>query len=100
MGASLIELEVPKLSTLDSECCKYNATFKSFRSALSLKRELDSIMENNYKFKCNNGKYHSSIKDDVTITNYGVKQGFILNTFYLLLLPQLIFHHKYIFYHL
>ena len=83
MGASLIELDVPKLSTLDNECCTYKAEFKSFRSTVSLKKELEKNIKNNYKLECNNGKYHYSIKDDVTIKDYGVKSGFIMNYFYI-----------------
>ena len=83
MGASLIELEIPKLSTLESECCMYNATFKSFRSVFSLKKELDKIVKENYKLECNEGKYHYSIKDDITITRYGVREGLIMNSFFI-----------------
>ena len=83
MGASLIEMEVPKLSTLADECCTYEATFKSIRSKASLEKEFKKIVKNYVKLDYADGTYYCNTKDNYTILNYDVKSGFIFNTFHI-----------------
>lgn len=83
MGASLISLEVPKLSSVKSECCLYSATFKSISSVSVLEEELENIISKYYKITCDNNTYYYNMTDDITITEYGVDSGFIFNTFYI-----------------
>ncbi|MDD2377710.1 MAG: hypothetical protein PHD10_02745 [Bacilli bacterium] len=82
MPNSNVELKVPKLSSFEEECCMFSATFKSFRSKSSLQRELDKIMNSYEKKICNNRTIYYNEKQDITITEYGVKRGILLNTFY------------------
>ncbi len=83
MGASLISLEIPKLSSIDSECCMYSATFKTLRSSTIIKKELDKIMDKYEKVTCNDQEYYYDHSQDVTITEYGVDSGLILSKFYI-----------------
>lgn len=83
MGASLISLEVPKFSSVESECCEYSATFKSVSSISVIKKELDDIMSNYYKMDCNGKTYYYDMSENVTITEYGVESGFLFNKFYI-----------------
>ena len=81
MGASLISIEVPKLSSLDSECCSYEATFKSIRSKNSLKKELDKIMSKYQKMTCNNETYYFDIKNNITYKQYEISDGLFFSTY-------------------
>ena len=82
MGASLVNLEIPKFSSIKSESSSsYEATFKSLRSAKVLKKELDKIMNNYMKVSCNGGTYYYNMKNDVTITSYYVNPSQLINTF-------------------
>lgn len=81
MGASLVNLDIPKFSSIKDECCLYEATFKSFRSSKVLKRELDKIMNSYMKVSCNGSDYYYNIKSDVTITEYKVNTEALENTF-------------------
>lgn len=83
MPTTSITLKVPKMSLLESECCMYSATFKSFRSRYMLQKELDNIMNKYKKVSCNNKTYYYDEEKDITISEYGVKQGFIINKFYI-----------------
>lgn len=83
MGASLITLEVPKLSSIDSECCLYSATFKTLRGASVIEKELDGIMETYEKIICEDKTYYYNRSQNVTISEYGVKKGLIFNKFYI-----------------
>lgn len=76
-------LTIPKLSTFKEECCMFSSTFKSFRSTYILKKELDSIMKKYDKKICNSKTYYYDKENDITITEYGVKFGFIMNSFYI-----------------
>lgn len=79
MGASLIEIEVPKLSTLDSECCKFEATFKSMRSKSSLKGDFEKLLKKYMKVECDNNTYYYNTSGNYTILDYEIKGGFIFN---------------------
>ena len=76
-------LTIPKLSVFDEECCMFSANFKSFRSVYSLKKELNNIMNNYEKISCNSRTYYYDRKNDITITDYGVQSGFIINSFFI-----------------
>lgn len=76
-------LIIPKLSVFDEECCMFSSNFKSFRSVYSLKKELNNIMNNYEKISCDSRTYYYDRKNDITITGYGVKSGFIINSFFI-----------------
>lgn len=83
MPNSNIVLKVPSLSSFKEECCMYSATFRSFSSVYTIKRQLDSIMNGYEKYECSNKKYYYDKKSNITISDYGVKIGFPLNEFYI-----------------
>lgn len=83
MGASLVELEVPKFSTIKTECCTYSATFKTLRSTSIIQSELDKIMTNYKQISCDGKTYYYNFDTNVTIKEYGTKQGLLFNTFYI-----------------
>src|SRR5574344_2520856 len=76
-------LTIPKLSVFDKECCMFSASFKSYRSVYSLKNELDNIMKKYDKISCNSKTYYYDKKNDITISDYGVESGIIVNTFFI-----------------
>lgn len=76
-------LDVPKFSKLSEECCMYSATFKSARSYLSLKMELNQIISQYEQLNCDGKDYYYNKEEDFTITDYGIKRGLILNEFYI-----------------
>ncbi|MEG2028333.1 MAG: hypothetical protein RR050_00475 [Bacilli bacterium] len=80
MASNLI---IPRLSIFDEECCMFSANFKSFRSVQSLKNELNNIMKKYDKIFCNSKTYYYDKNSNITITNYGVKLGFIINSFFI-----------------
>lgn len=77
---------IPNMSFLETETeiddDLYYAEFKSFSSLLLLKSQLSYITKDLDSYYCNNTNYYYQSNDDVTITDYGVKLGFPLNTFY------------------
>lgn len=81
MGASLVELEVPKFSSIKSECCTYKVTFKTLRGKNIIKKELDKVINSYMKESCNNNTVYYNMKDDITITKYDVSGGFLYSTF-------------------
>ena len=81
MGASLVNIEVPKMSNLDSECCTFEATFKTLRSTYIIEKELDEMVEKYQKNECNGKTYYYDINNDVTITEYTLEDGLIFNKF-------------------
>jgi len=83
MGASIVSLEVPKLSRVKSECCSYEATFSSISSVGVLEKQLEDIMAKYIKVSCNGKTYYYNGFENITITEYGVESGFIFNTFYI-----------------
>lgn len=76
-------LDVPKFSKLKEECCMYNATFSSIRSASSLKMDLKKVLSIYKKMNCDGKEYYYNEKEDFTVVEYGVKKKFIFNEFYL-----------------
>lgn len=83
MPNSLVNLKVPRLSFFKEECCMFSLTFKSFKSIFTLKLELNNIMNKYEKMTCNNKTYYYDEKNNITISEYGVNYGFILNEFYI-----------------
>ena len=81
MGASLVNLDIPKFSSIKDECCNFKATFKSLRSAKVLEKELDKIMDSYMKVSCNGETYYYNIKSDVTIISYYVNSSKLINTY-------------------
>ncbi|MBE6138989.1 MAG: hypothetical protein E7174_00590 [Firmicutes bacterium] len=81
MGANIMKIEVPALSTLEDECCTYEATFKTLRGKNSIQKELDNMVENYMEFDCNGKKVYYDINHNVTIFDYEVKGGTIFTTF-------------------
>ena len=75
MGASLINIEVPKLSTLTEECCVYEATFSTLRGKKSIQKELDSMVEKYQEINCNGKKAYYDLTNDVTIFEYSVESS-------------------------
>lgn len=76
-------LNIPKLSFNLEESELYKAEFTSFKSIFSLERELNSIMQKYEKRTCNNKTIYYDKSQDITITDYGVSRGIILNSFYI-----------------
>lgn len=76
-------LDIPKFSKLSEECCMYSATFKSPRSYSSLKIELEDILNDYEKLNCDGKEYYYNKEEDYTITEFGLKRGFVFNTFYI-----------------
>lgn len=81
MGASLIRIEVPKLSSLDSECCSYEATFKSLRGMSSLKKDLDKIMSKYEKIYCNGETYYYDKNNNITYKQYELSSGLFFSKY-------------------
>ena len=81
LGATLISIEVPRLSSLDSECCEYEATFKTLRSKSVIKKELDKIMSKYMKVSCNGQTYYYDLSNNITYTNYEMYDGVIFNSY-------------------
>ncbi|MBQ9072346.1 MAG: hypothetical protein IJY25_04245 [Bacilli bacterium] len=75
MGASLIEMEVPKLSTLSEECCVYQATFSTLRGKKSIQKELDNMVEKYQKINCNGKTAYYDLANNVTIFEYSVESS-------------------------
>ena len=75
-------LDIPKLSILNEECCMYNASFTTFRSFSSLKLELETILDSYEKLNCDGKDYFYNKEEDFTVTDYGIKKGFIFSEFF------------------
>lgn len=76
-------LTVPSLSIFDKECCMTSTMFKSIRSVYSLENELEKIMKTKEKISCNSKTYYYDKENDLTIIDYGVEPGFVLNSFFI-----------------
>jgi len=76
-----ITLNVPRFSFLKEECCAYNVDFVSLRSVDSLRKELERELSKYETITCDNKTYYYDSKQDFTITEYNVNNGFILNDF-------------------
>ena len=75
MGASLIEIEVPKLSSLSEECCTYEATFSTLRGKNVIQKELDNMVEKYQQINCNGKKAYYDMTNNVTIFEYSVESS-------------------------
>lgn len=75
MGASLIEIEVPKLSSLSEECCTYEATFSTLRGKKSIQKELDNMVDKYQEINCNGKKAYYDLTNDVTIFEYNIESS-------------------------
>jgi hypothetical protein len=76
-------LDIPRFSKLSEECCNYSATFKSLRSANSIRAELKKIVSKYEVLDCDGTSYYYNKDEDYTIIDYGVKRGLFFNTFYI-----------------
>lgn len=76
-------LDVPKFMILKEECCSYNATFITFRSAWSLQKDLDEMISDYEKLDCDGKTYYYNSKENYTITEYGINKGIFLNEVYI-----------------
>lgn len=81
MGANIQKIEVPSLSSLESECCKYEANFKTLRGKSSIQKELDNMMDSYMEIDCNGKKAYYDMKHNVTIFEYEVKASGLFTKF-------------------
>lgn len=81
MGANIHKIEVPSLSSLESECCTYEATFKTLRSKSSIQKELDNMTDSYMEIDCNGKKAYYDIKHNVTIFEYEVTSSGLFTKF-------------------
>jgi len=81
MGANITKIEVPNLSNLESECCEYEATFKTLRGKNSIQKELDNMVSNYMEVDCNGKKVYYDMTHNVTIFDYEVDGGFVFTTY-------------------
>lgn len=81
MGANIQKIEVPALSSLESECCTYEATFKTLRGKASIQKELDKMVENYMQIDCNGKKAYYDMTHNVTIFEYEVKASGLFTKF-------------------
>ncbi len=76
-------LDIPRYSKLKEECCMFNVSFTSIRSATILKHELSDIINSYQKLSCDGKNYYYNKSEDYTVTDYGVKRGIIFNEIYI-----------------
>ncbi|MBR6690672.1 MAG: hypothetical protein IKL65_05015 [Bacilli bacterium] len=81
MGANITRIEVPSLSSLEDECCTYEATFKTLRGKKSIQKELDQMVDNYMKIDCNGKTVYYDIDHNVTIFDYEVEGSGLFTTF-------------------
>ena len=81
MGANIQKIEIPSLSSLESECCTYEATFKTLRGKNSIQKELDDMVENYMQIDCNGKKAYYDMTHNVTIFSYEVKGSGLFTQF-------------------
>ena len=81
MGANIQKIEVPSLSSLESECCKYEAKFKTLRGKNSIQKELDNMVANYMEMTCNGKKAYYDMTHNVTIFEYEVKGSGLFTEF-------------------
>ena len=72
MGANITRIEVPSLSSLEEECCEYEATFKTLRGKNSIQKELDNMVENYMEIDCNGKKVYYDLTHNITVFDYEV----------------------------
>ena len=80
---TLYRIETPRFSFLKDECCMSVATFKSLKSYITLKFEIESMLNRYEKIKCKNKTYYYDKKHGITIFDYGVKLKFPFNEYYI-----------------
>jgi len=76
-----ITFNIPSFSIFEEECCMTSANFKSIRNTYSIKKEIEKELENYEKLNCDNKTYYYDRKQDFTIVEYNVENGFIFNKF-------------------
>ena len=81
MGANIQKIEVPSLSSLESECCTYEANFKTLRGKASIQKELDNMVDSYMEMDCNGKKVYYDMKHNVTIFEYEVKSSGLFTKF-------------------
>lgn len=81
MGANIQKIEIPNLSSLESECCKYEATFNTLRGKSSIQKELDNMVSNYMEMDCNGKKAYYDMTHNVTIFEYEVKSSGLFTKF-------------------
>lgn len=81
MGANITRIEVPSLSSLESECCEYEATFKSFRGKGSIQKELDKMVDKYIKIDCSGKTVYYDMDHNITVFDYEVNGGLIFTTY-------------------
>lgn len=81
MGANITTIEVPKLSSLEDECCNYEATFKTLRGKNSIQKELDNMLESYMEIDCNGKKAYYDMTHNVTVFDYEINGGFLFTTY-------------------
>ena len=72
MGANIQKIEIPSLSSLESECCTYEANFKTLRGKSSIQKELDNMVDSYMEMDCNGKKAYYDMKHNVTIFSYEI----------------------------
>ena len=80
---TLHKIETPRFSFLKEECCMSVATFKSLKSYITLKLEIENMLNRYEKTKCGNKTYYYDKKHNITIYDYGVELKFPLNEYYI-----------------
>lgn len=81
MGANIQKIEIPALSSLESECCTYEATFKTLRGISSIQKELDGMIDNYMEMDCSGKKAYYDMTHNVTIFSYEVKGSGLFTEF-------------------
>ena len=81
MGANIQKIEVPALSSLESECCTYEANFKTLRGKNSIQKELDSMVDSYMEIDCSGKKAYYDMKHNITIFSYEVKSSGLFTKF-------------------
>lgn len=81
MGASLVGLEVPRLSMITDEHGEYVASFNSFRSIRSLEKEFKNILSNYEQCFEDGASHYYNKNNNTTILNYKIERGFIVNSY-------------------
>lgn len=81
MGANIQKIEIPNLSSLESECCTYEATFSTLRGKSSIQKELDNMVSNYMTMDCNGKKAYYDMTHNVTIFEYEVKSSGLFTKF-------------------
>jgi hypothetical protein len=76
-----VTFNIPNFSIFKEECCMFSASFRTVRTTKSIRKEIEKELKNYEKISCNNDTYYYNQKQDLTITEYYIKKGFIFNEF-------------------